>query len=94
MMPGTIGMQMPARRTRSTNRLEEIVVEEELGDRAVGAGIHLALQRSDLGVPVGALRVLLRIGRHRDLGGAGQFQCLARAAPCRCSRADAARRAP
>ena len=75
-MPGTIGIKIPARRTRSTITLEEIVVVEELRDGAVGAGIDLSFQRADLGVPVGALRMLFRIGGNGDLGRACELQCL------------------
>ena len=45
----------------------EIVIEEELGDGARRAGIDLGLQHVDVGVEVGALRMLFRIGRDRDL---------------------------
>src|SRR5579862_5950 len=45
----------------------EIVIEEDLRDGARGAGVDLGLQRIDVGVETRALRVLLRIGRDRDL---------------------------
>ena len=73
MIPGTIGMPMPARRTRSTIDFVVIVIEEELGDGAVGAGVDLALQDGDLGVPVGALRMPLGIGGDRNLAAPSRF---------------------
>src|SRR4051812_20635812 len=45
----------------------EVVVEEHLGDGARGARIDLGLEHIDVGVEAGTLRMLLRIGRHRDL---------------------------
>ena len=47
------------------------IVEEELGDRAVGAGVDLALQRLDVVQQGRALRVLFGIGGDRDLEIAG-----------------------
>jgi hypothetical protein len=43
MMPGTIGTAIPAAAARSRKR-RKIDVEEELGDRPVGAGVELGLQ--------------------------------------------------
>ena len=44
----------------------EVVVEEHLGDGAGGAGIDLGLEHVDVGIEVGAFRMLLRIGGDRD----------------------------
>ena len=44
--------------------MKQIVVEEDLGDRARRTGIDFCLQRVDIGVEIRALRMLLRLGRH------------------------------
>ena len=44
----------------------EIVIEEELRDRAGRAGVDLGLEHVDIGIEARAFRMLLRIGRHRD----------------------------
>ncbi|MNT78886.1 hypothetical protein D3C72_2181690 [compost metagenome] len=41
--------------------------EEHLGDGPIGAGVDLALEIVDLGLPVRALRVLFGIGGHRNV---------------------------
>ena len=65
-MPGTIGI-VDARRGGDVEKAEiDAVVEEELGDRAVGAGVDLALQHLDVVQQVRALRMLLGIGGDRD----------------------------
>src|SRR6266702_6473937 len=43
----------------------EVVIEEDLGDGAGRTGIDLGLQRVDVGVEIGALGMLFRIGRDR-----------------------------
>ena len=45
----------------------DLVLEEELGDRLIGAGIDLGLQGVDVGVQRGRLGMLLGVGRDRDL---------------------------
>src|SRR5256885_11412498 len=45
----------------------KVVIEEHLRDGARRAGIDLGLQRIDVGVERRALRMLLRIGRNRNL---------------------------
>src|SRR5262249_11982303 len=48
----------------------EVVLEEELGDRACGAGIDLGREHGEVGLNRGAVRRLFRIGgdRHLDVG--------------------------
>ena len=48
------------------------VFEEELGDRAIGAGVDLGLEHFDVVSDRGALRMFFRIGgdRHFDVGDA------------------------
>ena len=58
---------MPARPHLVEVAQVEVVLEEELRDRPVGAGIDLGLQGVDVGIERGGLRVLLGIGRDRDL---------------------------
>ena len=59
-MPGTIGTAIPAAAARSRKSQEQIDVEEELGDRPVGAGVELVLQIVEV-VP-GALRLGMGLG--------------------------------
>ena len=49
----------------------EVVIEEDLGDGAGGAGIDLGLQHIDVGVEVAAFGMLFGIGGYRDLDIAG-----------------------
>src|SRR5215468_8340406 len=44
-----------------------VVIEEELRDRAAGAGIDFRLEHIDIGIDRRAVRMLLRISRHRHL---------------------------
>src|SRR4051794_30630146 len=77
----------------------QVVVEEHLGDGAVGAGIDLGLQHVDVGIEVATLRMLFRIGgdRHLDvamlpLDAGDQFgRALVAIRMRRVGRADAAR---
>src|SRR5882757_11471544 len=45
----------------------EVVIEEHLGNGARRTGVDLGLQGVDIGVEIGALRMLLRIGGNRNL---------------------------
>src|SRR6202011_875264 len=45
----------------------EVVVEEHLGDGAGRAGVDLGLEDIDVGIEVAAFRMLLRVGRDRNL---------------------------
>ena len=59
----------------------EIVLEEELRDRARRAGIDLRRQHVDVGIDRGAVRMLLRIGRHRTSASAMRLMPATRSAP-------------
>ena len=48
-MPGTISTSMPGRGDRVAEAEEAFGREEELGDRAVGAGVDLALEIIEVG---------------------------------------------
>ena len=67
-MPGVIGHGDAARPHAVEIAEVEIVLEEELRDRARRAGIDLGLQHVDVGIDRGRVRMLLRIGRDRHLG--------------------------
>ena len=45
----------------------DLVIEEELGDGARGAGVDLGLEHVDIGLDGRRFRVLLRIAADRDL---------------------------
>ncbi len=53
--------------------LVKIVIEEELGDGARRAIVHLALQHLDVGGEIRAFGMLFRIGRDRDVEIANRF---------------------
>ncbi len=57
MMPGTMGMVTPAARTFVAEAQEAVEVEEELAERARGAGVDLGLQHIDIVVDRRALRM-------------------------------------
>ena len=56
MMPGTIGTVMPAARARADEAEVVLVVQEELGDQELGAGVDLAPQVREVGLRASALR--------------------------------------
>ena len=68
-MPGTIGAWMPAAAQRSRKRRNTSRVVEELRDRTRRAGVDLALEVVEIGMPPSAPRVHFRIRRDRNLEG-------------------------
>ena len=50
MMPGRIGAVMPAASALSRKRKKASRLKEELGDRAAGPGIELALEVVEIGL--------------------------------------------
>ena len=66
-MPGTIGTVMPAVRGALDEAQIDVGVEEELRDRAGGAGIDLALQIVEIGRGARRLGMGLGIGGDADL---------------------------
>ena len=63
-MPGTISTSMPGRRRFVAEAEEAVGREEELGDRAVGAGVDLALQIVEI-----ELRASTKFGMDFGIGG-------------------------
>ena len=59
--PGTIGTVMPAARARADEVEVDAVVEEQLGDDEVEAGVDLGLEVRDVPVEVAALDVPLGV---------------------------------
>jgi hypothetical protein len=57
----------PRRRQLVAEAEERFGFEEELADRARGAGIELALEVVDIRLDAGRIRVAFRIGRDRNL---------------------------
>ena len=66
-MPGTIGTAMPAARGAVAEAQKHIDIEEELGDRAAGAGIELALQIVEIVAGAARRGMGLGIGGDADL---------------------------
>ena len=65
-MPGTIGT-VDAERAHLVDEVEVGVgVEEELGDRRVGAGLHLGGEVLQVALGVALLRVVLGVGGDLD----------------------------
>ena len=67
MMPGMMGMAMPARAASSRKRAVGVIVEAELAQRPAGAGLHLALQKFDVMAMTGRIRMAFGIKGDADL---------------------------
>src|SRR5690625_3464054 len=65
--PGPDRNRDSCRRTGVTKTVEDVIVEEKLGDCTDGTGVDLALEIVDIGVRVRRLRVRLGIGADPDL---------------------------
>ena len=67
MMPGMIGIAMPAFTASSRKRAVASLSKAELAQRAAGAGIHLLLQQFNVMAVAGRIRMALGIKGDADL---------------------------
>ena len=94
MMPGMMGMVMPALAASSRKRAVGVIVEAELAQRAAGARVHLGLEQFDVMAVAGRIRMAFGIKGDADLEGRDAADARDQFRRGAGSRRDAGDRAP